>query len=158
MYQNDANGGFKYLMLYLSKINKDIPALFQYPKKNFLSNDTIRYDRKPMGVNKQLSMMKEISKAAGPSKVYTNHCLLTQQLLRSSQKQRSLTVTSWQYLGKEAKHHLPHIITDPLKASFTTAQTSLQQLLQRNQNNWNWLVAAVNSKKLLHILQVSMPT
>ena len=75
MYENDANGGFKYLMLYLSKINKDIPALFQYPKKNFLSNDTIWYDRKPLGVNKLSRMMKEISKAAGLSKVYTNHCL-----------------------------------------------------------------------------------
>ena len=75
MYENDANGGFKYLMLYLSKINKDIPALFQYPKKNFLSNDTIWYDRKPLGVNKLSSMMKEISKAAGLSKVYTNYCL-----------------------------------------------------------------------------------
>ena len=75
MYENDAKGGFKYLILYLSKINKDIPALFQYPKKNFLSNDTIWYDRKLQGANKLSSMMKEISKTAGLSKVYTNHCL-----------------------------------------------------------------------------------
>ena len=54
MYENDPNGGFKYLMLYLSKINKDVPALFHYPKKNFLSNDTIWYNRKHLCVNNNL--------------------------------------------------------------------------------------------------------
>ena len=37
--------------------------------------NAIWYDRKPLSVNKLSSIMKQISKAAGLSKVYTNHCL-----------------------------------------------------------------------------------
>ena len=60
--------------LYLSKLNPQCDALFQYPKPNY-SSDGVWYNNKPVGKNSIAEMMKKISVAAGLSKVYTNHCI-----------------------------------------------------------------------------------
>ncbi|KAK3752977.1 hypothetical protein QZH41_005133 [Actinostola sp. cb2023] len=67
IYETDQeNDGYKAMKLYLSKLNPESEAFFQYPKnKNWAPNNPIWYDKKPLGVNKLGSMMKDISQAAG---------------------------------------------------------------------------------------------
>ena len=65
----------KYFKKFLSVLNPNQTALFQKPKRNFLSSDKIWFENSPIGVNKLGDMMKEISLAASLSKVYTNHCV-----------------------------------------------------------------------------------
>ena len=59
--------------MYLQKLNPRYEALFQYPKRAVTQEDQVWYDNKPLGVNKLPGMMKEISKLASLSKIYTNH-------------------------------------------------------------------------------------
>lgn len=61
--------------LYLSKLNPNLPALFQRPKKSPPSNDKHWYDNMVIGEKKLAAMMKTISKEAGLACIYTNHCI-----------------------------------------------------------------------------------
>ena len=63
----------QYFKKYLSLLNPGEEALFQRPKRSFSSSDKIWFDKSPLGVNTLSSMMKEISKAAQLSQLYTNH-------------------------------------------------------------------------------------
>ena len=65
--------GLNCLKMYLQKLNPRCEALFQYPKQAVTQEDQVWYDNKPLGVNKLAGMMKEISKLASLSKIYTNH-------------------------------------------------------------------------------------
>ena len=65
--------GLNCLKMYLQKLNPRCEALFQYPKRAVTKEDQVWYDNKPLGVNKLPGMMKEISKLASLSKIYTNH-------------------------------------------------------------------------------------
>ena len=65
--------GLNCLKMYLQKLNPRCEALFQYPKRAVAKEDQVWYDNKPLGVNKLAGMMKEISKLASLSKIYTNH-------------------------------------------------------------------------------------
>ena len=65
--------GLNCLKMYLQKLNPRCEALFQYPKRAVTKEDQVWYDNKPLGVNKLAGMMKEISKLASLSKIYTNH-------------------------------------------------------------------------------------
>ena len=65
--------GLNCLKMYLQKLNPPCEALFQYPKRAVTQEDQVWYDNKPLGVNKLAGMMKEISKLASLSKIYTNH-------------------------------------------------------------------------------------
>ena len=61
---------------YLSKLNPDSEFLFQTPKTSAPSTEGNPWFKKcPMGKNKLGNMMVRISKDAGLSKIYTNHCL-----------------------------------------------------------------------------------
>ena len=74
MYETDhPNDGYKALSLYMSKMNPNCKALFQYPKKKWFPFDDVWYENRPLGVNKLDGMMKEISKEANLSRIYTNH-------------------------------------------------------------------------------------
>ena len=74
MYETDhPNDGYKALSLYMSKMNPNCKALFQYPKRNWSPFDDVWYENRPLGVNKLDGMMKEISKEANLSRIYTNH-------------------------------------------------------------------------------------
>ena len=78
-------------LLYVSKLNPDLPALFQRPR---LSNyDSGRwYDAQVVGVNSLASMMKSMSVDAGLSQIYTNHCI------------RATSITILDNCGMEARH------------------------------------------------------
>jgi len=81
------------MKLYLSKLNPESEAFFQYPKnKNWAPNNPIWYDNKPLGVNKLGSMMKDISQAAELSQIYTNHSV------------RATAITLWSNAGVANRH------------------------------------------------------
>ena len=76
MYEtDDDNDGFSLMLTFLSKINDNCSAFFQYPAINFSSSKTTWFLKCPLGINKLNSIMKEISKAANLSKLYTNYCV-----------------------------------------------------------------------------------
>ena len=58
---------------YISKLNPECPDFFQKPLQK-IKND-IWYAAKPVGVNTLSSFMTRISKEAGLSRIYTNHCI-----------------------------------------------------------------------------------
>ena len=74
MYETpEENDGYKAMKIYLAKFNPKCNAFFQYPKKHWKYDDEVRYDARPIGVNKLDGIMKDISRAAELSKAYTNH-------------------------------------------------------------------------------------
>lgn len=72
-----SNGGkhcpVQYFKKLLTVLNPGEEALFQRPKRNFVSTDKVWFEKSPLGVNTLGSMMKEISTAANLSQIYTNH-------------------------------------------------------------------------------------
>ncbi|CAB4010182.1 Transposable element P transposase, partial [Paramuricea clavata] len=93
MYQtNEENDGYSALKLYISKLNPACEALFQYPKRNWKPDDKTWYENRPLGINKLGDMMKDISTAAGLSKIYTNHCV------------RATSITLWSNAGLTNRH------------------------------------------------------
>ncbi|XP_033725028.1 uncharacterized protein LOC117315013 isoform X1 [Pecten maximus] len=62
------------LTKYMLKRNPEDEAFFQRPLTNFQDKD-VWYGAQPLGINTLLNMMSIISKAAGLSQVYTNHCV-----------------------------------------------------------------------------------
>ena len=71
----DHSLGFQLLQFYLTKVNNKCHAFFQYPARNFTPTMPVWYENRPLGKNKLKTMMRGISKSAGLSKVYTNHCV-----------------------------------------------------------------------------------
>ena len=65
--------GYTALDFFLSKLNPECEELFQYPNRNWKPSDNVFYKNRPLGVNKLLTMMKDISSAAGLSRIFTNH-------------------------------------------------------------------------------------
>ncbi|XP_070573869.1 uncharacterized protein KIAA1958-like [Ptychodera flava] len=63
------------LKLYLSKLHPKQTAMFQRPLTFIDHSAPIWYYNAPLGSKKLGDMMKDISKAANLSMVYTNHCL-----------------------------------------------------------------------------------
>lgn len=86
------NDGYTALKLYLSKLNPECEALFQYPKRRWNPTDRVWYENRPLGVNKLGDMMKDISSAAKLSQVYTNHCV------------RATSITLWSNAGLPNRH------------------------------------------------------
>ena len=53
MYKtNSPADGYSALELFLSKLNPQCEALFQYPKRNWRPSDKIWYENRPLGINK----------------------------------------------------------------------------------------------------------
>ena len=75
------------LDFFLSKLNPECAALFQYPKRNWKPSDKVWCENRPLGVNKLSTMMKDISSAAGLSHIYTNHSV------------RATVITLWANAG-----------------------------------------------------------
>lgn len=74
MYRTNSQAdGYTALEFFLTKLNPECDALFQYPKRNWRPSDQVWYENRPLGVNKLSTMMKEISKDASLSRIYTNH-------------------------------------------------------------------------------------
>ena len=79
--------GYSALEVFLTKLNPQCDALFQYPKKNWRPSDKVWYENRPLGKNKSSSLMKEISAEAGLSRTYTNHSV------------RATAITLWANAG-----------------------------------------------------------
>ena len=79
--------GYTALDFFLSKLNPECVALFQYPKRNWKPSDKVWYENRPLGVNKLSTRMKDISSAAGLSRIYTKHSV------------RATTITLWANAG-----------------------------------------------------------
>lgn len=74
MYKTSSKtDGYTALIFFLSKLNPECEALFQYPKRNWAPSDNVWYENRLLGVNRLSTMMKDISSAAGLSRIYTNH-------------------------------------------------------------------------------------
>jgi hypothetical protein len=60
---------------YLGKRNPACDAFYQHPRGSFLDSDDSWYERKPLGKNTIGDLMATLSKEAGLSATYTNHCV-----------------------------------------------------------------------------------
>lgn len=88
MYKTNSKiDGYTALDFFLSKLNPECESLFQYPKRNWKPCDNVWYENRPLGVNKLSTMMKDISSAAGLSRIYTNHSV------------RATAITLWANAG-----------------------------------------------------------
>ena len=94
MYQTEhRNDGFNALHLYCSKLNPNCSAFFQFPKRFWKGpEESVWFENRCVGTNKLGSMMKELSKAANLSQLYTNHCI------------RATAITLWSDAGLSNRH------------------------------------------------------
>jgi hypothetical protein len=96
---------------YIPKLNPACNALFQRPKKNYKEND-IWYDNAPLGHNKIGDLLKDISKTANLSKVYTNHSI--RATTSTALHQAGLTTERITAItGHKNNDSLKHYITGP---------------------------------------------
>ena len=77
---------------YASKLSTDCNSFWQRPKEKHEADDDVWYYNSPLGKNTLGCFMSTLSKAAGLSKMYTNHCL------------RATCVTVLDKLGFESRH------------------------------------------------------
>ena len=88
MYKTNSQAdGYSALEFFLTKLNPECDVLFQYPKRNWRPSDQVWYENRPLGVNKLPTTMKEISKEANLSCIYTNHSV------------RATAITLWANAG-----------------------------------------------------------
>lgn len=74
--ENQPSNGWLFCSgIFLTKLNPECDALFQYPKRNWRPSDQVWYENRPLGINKLSTQMKEISKEAGLSRICTNHSM-----------------------------------------------------------------------------------
>ena len=95
MYSTSNNqlfDGLNCLRMYLQKLNPHCEALFQYLKGAATQEDQVWYDNKPLGVHKLAGMMKDLSKLASLSKIYTNHSV------------RATAITLWSNTQVPSRH------------------------------------------------------
>ena len=94
LYQttDDFSDGFNALQFYISKLNPECTAFFQYPTRKWSPSDSIWYENRPLGIQKLGTMMKEMSEVAGLSKNYTNHSV------------RATAITLWSNAGLPNRH------------------------------------------------------
>ena len=76
--QNDENCMVKSFWKYVPLLNPNCEAFLQHPKPQF--NDTGIWYQNALSKNKIMQLMKTISKKAGLSKSYTNHCMCREHL------------------------------------------------------------------------------
>ena len=60
---------------YQSKLNKEIPWLFQRPADSFFPDDETWFQKSPLGKNTLSSTMSKISRQGELSRRYTNHSI-----------------------------------------------------------------------------------
>ncbi|XP_048764458.2 uncharacterized protein LOC125672286 [Ostrea edulis] len=77
---------------YLSKLNPDCDALWQRPRSSISACSHVWYDNMVVGKNTLGSMMQRISKDAGLSFIYSNHCI------------RATCITMLDESGYESRH------------------------------------------------------
>jgi hypothetical protein len=77
---------------YLSKLHPDNPNMWQRPKNRILEGVDVWYDNSPIGKNTLYNFMANVSRRAGLSVRYTNHCI------------RATCITTLYHKGVEARH------------------------------------------------------
>ena len=88
MYKTSSpTDGYSALEVFLTKLNPECDAWFQYPKRNWRPCDQVWYENRPVGKNKLALFMKETSKEAGLTRGYTNHSV------------RATAITLWANAG-----------------------------------------------------------
>ena len=94
IYQTEhPNDGYNALCLYMKKLNPQCSAFFQFPKRFWKgSQETVWFENRCLGVNKLGEMMKDLSRAAALSKIYTNHSV------------RATAITLWSDAGLSNRH------------------------------------------------------
>ena len=97
---DDLSDGYNALELYISKLNPQCPAFFQFPNRKWSPNDSVWYENRPLGVNKLAVMMREISEEAQLSTIYTNHSV------------RATAITLWSDAGLENRHIMAYQVTE----------------------------------------------
>ena len=112
------------------KIHMDLPALHQYPRKRVSATDKIWYERRPLGINKLGSLMKEISSGAELSRMYTNHsvratCITL--LSKANVPSRHIMAIS----GHQSETTLQHYNQRPSQFQFYEVHQLLHQLVRK---------------------------
>ena len=89
---NQVGDSYWCLKKYVNKLNPCQQAFFQRPNPKATAEDEVWYCNQPIGVNTLRKMMKEISKGAALSKIYTNHCV------------RATAITIWSRAEVPSRH------------------------------------------------------
>ena len=89
---DDPSDGYNALRFYISKLNSNCEAFYQYPRRKWSAKSLTWFENRPLGVNKLGCMMKEISEEAQLSQLYTNHCV------------RATAITLWSIAGLSNRH------------------------------------------------------
>ncbi len=123
---------------YISKIPKEASAFYLHPKRGEKLGD-VWYSLEPLGVNYLGSMLSRISKEAGTSVIYTNHCI------------RSTTIQKLAEGGLEARE----IMTVSGHRSESSLQSYWAPSLD-NRKRWsNLLCAGQENKRPLEEVSLS---
>lgn len=78
LYSTGQDGdAFSCFRKYLDKLNPRQQAFFQKPREKFEQSNQVRFENRPLGVNKLSTIMKQISIGAGLSKKYTTIVAIT---------------------------------------------------------------------------------
>lgn len=77
---------------YISKLHPENPNFWQRPQKKYCKDMAVWYDNSPLGKNTLNNFMSNLSKDAGLSVKYTNHCI------------RATCITTLDHQGVEARH------------------------------------------------------
>lgn len=113
--------GYTALKNYISKLNPNCDAFFQFPKRNWSHTDEVWYENRPLGVNKLSSMMKELIVEAELSKVYTNHSVrataITLRLLCAGLPDRQIMAISGHRSESSLKSYSSRPSTSQLQQS-----------------------------------------
>ncbi|XP_065927617.1 uncharacterized protein KIAA1958-like [Magallana gigas] len=94
MYEQPGNSNCPVMSFekYIAKLNADCDSLWQRPKTSIDDHSPVWYDNMVVGKNVLGSMMQRISKDAGLTCVYTNHCI------------RATCITMLDECGYESRH------------------------------------------------------
>ena len=95
----EENDDYKAMKFYIAKLDPKNDAVFQYPKTQWNNDDEVWYDARQIGVNKLDNMMKNISKAAKLSKVYTDYSV------------RATAITLWSNVGIQNSPYYGNILS-----------------------------------------------
>lgn len=145
MYEStDEEDGYNSLKKYISLLNPKCSALFQRPKPTVLAEGPW-FENKLLGVNTLGSMMKNISKDAKLSQIYTNHCV------------PATTITLWTEAGLATRHimmisghkneqSLKHYNSRPLTSQLKECSNVLSSALGCDQQSEPSNLVPVNKK------------
>ena len=135
----DSQDGYHSMKKYLRLLNPKCSAFFQRPKSSIPAEGPW-FENKPLGVNTLSNMMKEISKAAKLSKLYTNHCIRASAITLWSEAglaSRHIMKISGHKNEQSLKHYNSHPSTSELKKCSQVLSTALgrqDRTLQQSPN------------------------